>query len=130
MGEELRQRLLGLVSDEAYNPLKKEELAMIFDIHHTDTHRPGGDTKTCRVSDQCRGDGIPGLFDTCGAEIDAYGVKCCFCGAKHHCCGQTYTRVNTVFGHQLTSYRQRGTAGDRADQDQKYCFRRDTDRGE
>ena len=36
MGEELRQRLLGLVSDEAYNPLKKEELAMIFDIHHTE----------------------------------------------------------------------------------------------
>ncbi|MBN8048188.1 ribonuclease R [Paraclostridium bifermentans] len=36
MGEELKQKLLGLISEAAYNPLKKEELAMIFDIHHTE----------------------------------------------------------------------------------------------
>lgn len=36
MGEELKQKLLGLVSEAAYNPLKKEELAIIFDIHHTE----------------------------------------------------------------------------------------------
>lgn len=36
MGEELKQKLLGLISETAYNPLKKEELAMIFDIHHTE----------------------------------------------------------------------------------------------
>ncbi len=36
MGEELKAKLIGLVSEAAYNPLKKEELAMIFDIHHTE----------------------------------------------------------------------------------------------
>ncbi|GAA0706006.1 ribonuclease R [Paraclostridium ghonii] len=36
MGEELKQKMLGLISEAAYNPLKKEELAMIFDIHHTE----------------------------------------------------------------------------------------------
>ena len=36
MGEELKQKLLGLISEAAYNPLKKEELALIFDIHHTE----------------------------------------------------------------------------------------------
>lgn len=36
MGEELRQRLIGLISEEAYKPLKREELAVIFDIHHTE----------------------------------------------------------------------------------------------
>ncbi|MGL5642468.1 MAG: ribonuclease R [Paraclostridium sp.] len=36
MGEELRQRIIGLISEEAYNPLKREELAVIFDIHHTE----------------------------------------------------------------------------------------------
>ncbi|MGL5756795.1 MAG: ribonuclease R [Paraclostridium sp.] len=36
MGEELKQRLIGLISEEAYNPLKREELAVIFDIHHTE----------------------------------------------------------------------------------------------
>jgi ribonuclease R len=29
----LKERLLGLVREDAYNPLKKEELALIFDIH-------------------------------------------------------------------------------------------------
>ena len=29
----LKERLLGLVREDAYNPLKKEELAVIFDIH-------------------------------------------------------------------------------------------------
>lgn len=29
----LKERLLGLINDSAYNPLKKEELAVIFDIH-------------------------------------------------------------------------------------------------
>lgn len=32
----LKERLLGLINDEHYNPLKKEELAIIFDIHHTE----------------------------------------------------------------------------------------------
>jgi ribonuclease R len=36
MSEELKQKLLGLISEAAYNPLKKEELAVIFDIHHTE----------------------------------------------------------------------------------------------
>lgn len=29
----LKERLLGLINEDAYNPLKKEELALIFDIH-------------------------------------------------------------------------------------------------
>ncbi|MEG0842996.1 MAG: ribonuclease R [Romboutsia sp.] len=29
----LKERLIGLINEEAYNPLKKEELALIFDIH-------------------------------------------------------------------------------------------------
>ncbi len=32
----LKEKLLGLLNDDAYNPLKKEELANIFDIHHTE----------------------------------------------------------------------------------------------
>ena len=32
----LKERLLGLINDPAYTPLKKEELALIFDIHHTE----------------------------------------------------------------------------------------------
>ena len=32
----LKERLLGLINDTAYTPLKKEELALIFDIHHTE----------------------------------------------------------------------------------------------
>lgn len=32
----LKERLLGLINEEAYNPLKKEELAIIFDIHSTE----------------------------------------------------------------------------------------------
>ncbi|MFI3210222.1 MAG: ribonuclease R [Peptostreptococcaceae bacterium] len=32
----LKERVLGLINDEAYNPLKKEELVVIFDIHHTE----------------------------------------------------------------------------------------------
>ena len=32
----LKERLLGLINDDGYNPLKKEELAVIFDIHHTE----------------------------------------------------------------------------------------------
>ena len=33
MTPEIREKLLGLINDKAYNPLKKEELALIFDIH-------------------------------------------------------------------------------------------------
>ena len=29
----LKESLLGLINDPAYNPLKKEELAVIFNIH-------------------------------------------------------------------------------------------------
>ena len=32
----LKERLLGLINDPAYTPLKKEELALIFDIHPTE----------------------------------------------------------------------------------------------
>ncbi|CEI71741.1 MULTISPECIES: ribonuclease R [Romboutsia] len=32
----LKERLLGLINDKAYNPLKKEELALIFEIHPTE----------------------------------------------------------------------------------------------
>ena len=32
----LKERLLGLINDQAYTPLKKEELALIFDIHPTE----------------------------------------------------------------------------------------------
>ncbi|WP_289294097.1 ribonuclease R [Romboutsia ilealis] len=32
----LKERLLGLINDPAYTPLKKEELALIFDIHSTE----------------------------------------------------------------------------------------------
>ena len=32
----LKERLLGLINDPAYTPLKKEELAIIFDIHPTE----------------------------------------------------------------------------------------------
>ena len=32
----LKEKLLGILNDDAYNPLKKEELANIFDIHHTE----------------------------------------------------------------------------------------------
>ncbi len=32
----LKERLLGLINDDSYNPLKKEELAVIFDIHPTE----------------------------------------------------------------------------------------------
>lgn len=32
----LKERLLGLINDAAYNPLKKEELAAIFDIHSSE----------------------------------------------------------------------------------------------
>ncbi len=32
----LKEKLLGLLNDDAYNPLKKEELVNIFDIHHTE----------------------------------------------------------------------------------------------
>ena len=32
----LKERLLGLINEDAYNPLKKEELAIIFDIHSTE----------------------------------------------------------------------------------------------
>ncbi len=32
----LKERILGLINEDAYNPLKKEELAIIFDIHHTE----------------------------------------------------------------------------------------------
>ncbi|MGL6105276.1 ribonuclease R [Romboutsia sp.] len=32
----LKERVIGLISESAYNPLKKEELALIFDIHHTE----------------------------------------------------------------------------------------------
>ena len=35
----LKERLLGLINDPAYTPLKKEELALIFDIHPTETSR-------------------------------------------------------------------------------------------
>lgn len=33
MTPEIREKLLGLINDKAYKPLKKEELALIFDIH-------------------------------------------------------------------------------------------------
>ena len=33
MTEQLREQLLGLINDKHYNPLKKEELALIFNIH-------------------------------------------------------------------------------------------------
>ena len=33
MTEEIRKSLLGLINDKHYNPLKKEELALIFNIH-------------------------------------------------------------------------------------------------
>lgn len=33
MTEKLRESLLGLINDKHYNPLKKEELALIFNIH-------------------------------------------------------------------------------------------------
>lgn len=36
MVEGLKERLIGLINDEAYNPLKKEELASIFDIHSSE----------------------------------------------------------------------------------------------
>lgn len=29
----LKERLVGFINDPGYNPLKKEELALIFDIH-------------------------------------------------------------------------------------------------
>ena len=32
----LKERLLGLINDPAYTPLKKKELALIFDIHPTE----------------------------------------------------------------------------------------------
>ena len=32
----LKERLLGLINDSAYSPLKKEELAVIFDIHQSE----------------------------------------------------------------------------------------------
>ncbi|MGL4912727.1 MAG: ribonuclease R [Romboutsia sp.] len=32
----LKERLLGLINEEAYKPLKKEELALIFEIHSTE----------------------------------------------------------------------------------------------
>lgn len=33
MTPEIKEKLLGLINEKAYNPLKKEELALIFDIH-------------------------------------------------------------------------------------------------
>ena len=33
MTEKLREQLLGLINDPHYNPLKREELALIFNIH-------------------------------------------------------------------------------------------------
>lgn len=36
MTENLKESLLGLISDEHYNPIKKEELALIFNIHPTE----------------------------------------------------------------------------------------------
>ena len=33
MSPEIKEKLLGLINEKAYNPLKREELALIFDIH-------------------------------------------------------------------------------------------------
>ena len=33
MTEKIREQLLGLINDPHYNPLKREELALIFNIH-------------------------------------------------------------------------------------------------
>ena len=33
MNEKIRELLLGLINDNHYKPLKKEELALIFNIH-------------------------------------------------------------------------------------------------
>ena len=33
MTPEIKEKLLGLINEKAYNPLKREELALIFDIH-------------------------------------------------------------------------------------------------
>ena len=51
MTEEIRTSLLGLINDKHYNPLKKEELALIFNIH------PAEMPMFCKFLDELEEDG-------------------------------------------------------------------------
>ena len=59
-----------------------------------------------QVGNQSGGDGVAGLFDTGGAEIDADGIKCSFCRAQHYRCCSADERIWAVLRHQICAYRK------------------------